>query len=140
MSLAVEQLPSEKDLPSAADLEKHAAHATVESSPEYLNAHESVGLAVIEQRHIIPITGERKITTKKEYWAYVLWCKLVCNVPRLTCQSSSVKVSVSTGSRFRRAMLTPRRCRQLWIRGPTGLAQSRVPVWHCPLGWSRPPS
>jgi hypothetical protein len=34
------------------------------------------GLAVVEQGHTIPTTGERKITTSLEYWAYCLYGKL----------------------------------------------------------------
>jgi hypothetical protein len=33
------------------------------------------GLAVVEQGHVIPTTGERKITTRWEYWSYCLWSK-----------------------------------------------------------------
>jgi len=38
-------------------------------------AHKSVGLAVIGQTHTIPTTGERKVTTKMEYWTYCIFCK-----------------------------------------------------------------
>ncbi|ORX37289.1 autophagy protein [Kockovaella imperatae] len=56
------------------DVEKNNYDANVaDEEPEYINAHQSVGLAVIEQQTIIPTTGARKVTTKKEYWAYVLW-------------------------------------------------------------------
>jgi hypothetical protein len=38
-------------------------------------AHKSVGLAVIGQTHTIPTTGERKVTTKMEYWTYCIFCE-----------------------------------------------------------------
>lgn len=38
-------------------------------------AHKSVGLAVIGQTHMIPTTGDRKVTTKMEYWTYCIFCK-----------------------------------------------------------------
>jgi hypothetical protein len=38
-------------------------------------AHKSVGLAVIGQTHTIPTTGERKVTTKIEYWTYCIFCE-----------------------------------------------------------------
>lgn len=38
-----------------------------------VQAHDVTGLAVVEQGHTIPMTGERKITTKWEYWAYCLY-------------------------------------------------------------------
>lgn len=36
-------------------------------------AHNITGLAVVEQGNVIPTTGERKITTRKEYWCYCLF-------------------------------------------------------------------
>jgi hypothetical protein len=39
-------------------------------------AHDVTGLAVVEQGHTIPTTGERKTTTSFEYWAYCLYGKL----------------------------------------------------------------
>ncbi len=41
-----------------------------------LQAHDVTGLAVVEQGHTIPTTGERKVTTGLEYWAYCLYGKL----------------------------------------------------------------
>lgn len=38
-------------------------------------AAKSVGLAVIGQTHTIPTTGERKVTSKFEYWSYCAFCK-----------------------------------------------------------------
>jgi hypothetical protein len=35
----------------------------------------SVGLAVIGQTHTIPTTGERKVTSKFEYWSYCAFCE-----------------------------------------------------------------
>jgi len=42
-------------------------------------AHKSVGLAVIGQTHTIPTTGERKVTTKMEYWTYCIFCEYICS-------------------------------------------------------------
>jgi hypothetical protein len=44
--------------------------------PTLNDAHHSVGLAVIEQKSTIPQTGERKTTTKWEYWLYIIYCEL----------------------------------------------------------------
>lgn len=38
-------------------------------------ANEATGLAVVEQGHVIPTTGERKVTTRWEYWSYCLYSK-----------------------------------------------------------------
>ena len=46
----------------------------VEHHPTLNDAHHSVGLAVIEQKSTIPQTGERKVTSKSEYWWYIIWC------------------------------------------------------------------
>jgi hypothetical protein len=47
-------------------------------------AHKSVGLAVIGQTHTIPTTGNRKVTTKVEYWTYCIFCmSILCSSPCL---------------------------------------------------------
>lgn len=38
------------------------------------NAHNTVGLAVLQQQELIPTTGERKVSTKWEYWTYCVFC------------------------------------------------------------------
>lgn len=37
--------------------------------------HNTTGVAVVEQGHTIPTTGERKTTTTWEYWSYCLYGK-----------------------------------------------------------------
>ena len=44
------------------------------SGPTIQDAHQSVGLSVIEQTTAIPQTGERMITTRREYWLYIVYC------------------------------------------------------------------
>ena len=39
------------------------------------NAHNAAGLAVMQQQELIPTTGERKTTTKWEYWTYCVFCE-----------------------------------------------------------------
>lgn len=34
-----------------------------------------VGVAVVDQGRIIPLSGERKVTTRREYWAYCIFCQ-----------------------------------------------------------------
>ena len=34
-----------------------------------------VGIALIEQEHVIPTTGERMPTSKWEYWTFCIFCK-----------------------------------------------------------------
>lgn len=38
-------------------------------------APKAVGTAVIDITHTIPTTGQRKVTTKWEYWTYCAFCK-----------------------------------------------------------------
>lgn len=38
-----------------------------------VTSHDVTGLAVVEQGHVIPTTGERKVTTRLEYWSYCLY-------------------------------------------------------------------
>ncbi|ORX37517.1 putative autophagy protein [Kockovaella imperatae] len=49
---------------------QHVLTSGVDEKGEVLNAHNTVGLAVMEQQELIPITGERKVTTQWEYWTY----------------------------------------------------------------------
>ena len=45
-----------------------------ETCPTIKDAHQSVGLSVIEQSTTIPQTGERLITSRREYWLYIFYC------------------------------------------------------------------
>lgn len=47
------------------DLEKAKHNATT--------AKGAAGIAIVEQGHAIPSTGERKVTTRWEYWSYCLY-------------------------------------------------------------------
>ena len=47
----------------------------VSAGPTIKDAHNSVGLALIEQGTAIPQTGERLVTTKWEYWMYIVYCE-----------------------------------------------------------------
>lgn len=38
-------------------------------------APKTAGMAVIDITHTIPTTGERKVTTKWEYWTYCAFCE-----------------------------------------------------------------
>lgn len=64
---------NEKSINSTAVHTVHDAHP---GTGGYLDAHHSAGLAIIEQRAIIPQTGARKIATKMEYWMYIVYCTL----------------------------------------------------------------
>ena len=44
------------------------------TGPTVKDAHNSVGLALIEQGTTIPQTGERKMASKMEYWLYIVYC------------------------------------------------------------------
>jgi hypothetical protein len=48
---------------------------TGDGKPHYTaaDAKNSVGLALIDQVNAIPSAGDRKVTTKKEYWSYILF-------------------------------------------------------------------
>lgn len=48
---------------------------TGDGKPYYTaaDAKNSVGLALIDQVNAIPSAGDRKVTTKKEYWSYILF-------------------------------------------------------------------
>lgn len=39
---------------------------------KHLN-HDTAGYAIVEQGNTIPTTGERKVTTRREYWSYCLY-------------------------------------------------------------------
>lgn len=52
----------------------HADHVAVDL---HTGAAKSVGLAVIGQIHTIPTTGERKVTSKFEYWSYCAFCESI---------------------------------------------------------------
>ena len=47
-------------------------------SEKGLHTHDVTGLAVVDQGHTIPTTGERKPTKTWEYWAYCLYGKTSC--------------------------------------------------------------
>lgn len=55
--------------------EKNAADQFSLTKENKLHSHNVTGLAVVEQGHTIPTTGDRKITTKWEYWSYCLYGK-----------------------------------------------------------------
>ena len=60
--------------------EHHTAHLengvlTLDDGKRKLDAHNSAGLAVIEQRGAIPTTGRRIPTTKWEYISFCIFCK-----------------------------------------------------------------
>ena len=76
---AVPQLPStdEKHLEGGeqrlVDQEKHLGLPAdtltgVNKDGQIVDAHNSAGLAIIEQRQAIPTTGKRLVTSKWEYW------------------------------------------------------------------------
>lgn len=51
-------------------------YAQVEDTTKNHDSHgDSVGRAVIEQREVIPTTGQRKPTGKWEYIAFCVFCK-----------------------------------------------------------------
>ena len=55
--------------------EQHVIRTTgVDEKGDVINAHNTVGLAVMEQQELIPTTGERKSTTSWEYWTYCIFC------------------------------------------------------------------
>ena len=41
------------------------------------DGHIATGSAILDQGNIIPTTGERKVTTRLEYWSYCLWSELL---------------------------------------------------------------
>lgn len=45
-----------------------------DAAGHHFDAHHSAGLAIIEQRAIIPQTGARRVATKLEYWTYIVYC------------------------------------------------------------------
>lgn len=56
---------TEKGAPS----DNHDDHVNMKKP----HVHDVTGLALLEQGHIIPTTGERKVTTSREYWTYCLY-------------------------------------------------------------------
>ena len=71
-------IKAEDERPKNADEQVEVKGATMPASRRRYNMGEdigdSAGLAVIEQKHVIPTTGKRIPTTKKEYWTFCLFC------------------------------------------------------------------
>lgn len=69
---------AEADTATVADDDKTITAPAVlsvqDGAGHYVDAHHSAGLAIIEQRAIIPQTGARKVATKLEYWMYIVYC------------------------------------------------------------------
>ena len=56
--------------------EKRTSITDIENAKAEAPTSEVTGLAVVEQGHVIPTTGERKVTTRWEYWSYCLYSEL----------------------------------------------------------------
>jgi hypothetical protein len=68
-------VPVAVDKPPVADSKGDVEHVEVTHPPPVPgNAHDTVGLAVLEQKSIIPTTGKRIPTSKLEYWTYCIFC------------------------------------------------------------------
>ena len=135
-SINEQAVTSDKDLQvegQEGDIEKNVPAGEIQSAPEYINAHQSVGLAVIEQRHIIPTTGERKVTTKKEVnqrSAVDGYKPLIGRIStgHMSFGSFSAKESVSHASlRVYAQLITSARHRQLWQRCTASPIESGFP-------------
>lgn len=55
-------------------VEHAGAHQTLGMGKTSDAPHDSVGIALIEQKNIIPSTGERVPTSKWEYWTFCVFC------------------------------------------------------------------
>lgn len=55
------------------DVSEKGPIANIESGGDVGPAIDGTGFAVVEQGRVIPTTGERKITTRWEYWSYCLY-------------------------------------------------------------------
>jgi hypothetical protein len=90
------EIHAEKAQPNQ-DTEKPELSHVDETVDLKAGAHKSVGLAVIGQTHTIPTTGNRKVTTKVEYWTYCIFCMSVLCYPLAFAdnQTSALMVIVS---------------------------------------------
>ena len=69
-----DHLPPQTPLTEKVDHRNTIAQHQSEIGPLVEDAHQSVGLSVIEQSTTIPLTGEQMTTTTKEYWLYIFYC------------------------------------------------------------------
>jgi hypothetical protein len=86
-------VPVAADKPPVADSKGDVEHVEVTHPPPApAKAHDNVGLAVLEQKSIIPTTGKRILTSKLEYWTYCIFCVSTgsYSYPRLTHADFSV--------------------------------------------------
>lgn len=86
--------PNESDAVHDQSMEKPELSHVDEAVDLKAGAHKSVGLAVIGQTHTIPTSGNRKVTTKVEYWTYCIFCRLIFTALAFTDNQTSALMAI----------------------------------------------
>ena len=73
-ALGATPLPADSQPQHVEDTPKGIDDDIDHKSPAFL-AQQSVGMAVIEQKTVIPTTGARMVTSKWEYWLFCVFCE-----------------------------------------------------------------
>ena len=84
MSSSLEPPTEMKDLTATEDTNR----AVVQPLESGIEREDEVGMAMIAQERVIPITAERKVTTKWEYWLYTVFCEPSLAPPCFPCESN----------------------------------------------------
>ena len=64
----------------AKDVRSHVEDNKYDETEFDKTGHQSVGLAVIEQKNVIPKSGKSMATSKWEYWLFCVFCESASRV------------------------------------------------------------